>query len=152
MEISNKAFIHEKAFVQGDVKIAEHSSVWPGAVIRADEGPIRIGKNTSIQDNCVLHGHSLTIGDNVTVGHGAIIHGRKIGNNVIIGMNASILNGAEVGDWCIIAAGSVVKEGQKIPSGSLAAGVPAQVKRELTEKDRDRISFACTAYTERLEK
>ncbi len=152
MKISKKAFVHEKAFVHGDVEIADNSSVWPGAVIRADEGSIRIGRNSSIQDNCVLHGHSLTIGDSVTVGHAAVLHGCKIGSNVLIGMGAIILDNAEIGDWCIIAAGSVVREGQKIPAGSLAAGVPAKVKRSLTEEDKGRIGFSCTAYTKRLGK
>ncbi len=150
MKISSKAFVHKKAIVEGNIKIGENSSVWAGAVIRADEGPMRIGKNTSIQDNCVLHGHRVEIGDNVTVGHNAIVHGCTIGNNVIIGMGAIILDNAEIGDWCIIAAGSVVKENQKIPPNSLAAGVPAEVKRPLTEQDRERIKFSYKAYIKRL--
>ena len=145
-----KCFVHEKAVVEGSVELGENVSVWAGAVIRGDEGRIRIGKNSNIQDNCVLHGHKLEIGENVTVGHGAIVHGCKIGNNVLVGMGAIILDNAEIGDWCIIAAGSVVREGQKIPANSLVAGVPAKVKRELASLDRERITESWEAYVGRI--
>ncbi len=145
-----KPFVHGRAVVEGSVELGENVSVWAGAVIRGDEGKVRVGKNSSIQDNCVLHGHKLEIGENVTVGHGAIVHGCKIGSNVIIGMNATILSGAVVGEWCIIAAGSVVRENQEIPANSLVAGVPAKVKRELTEQDRERITESWKDYVKRI--
>ncbi len=144
-----KCFIHKKAVVEGSVGLGENVSIWAGAVLRGDEGKITIGRNSNIQDNCVLHGHKLEIGENVTVGHGAVVHGCKIGNNVLIGMGAIVLDNAEIGEWCIIAAGSVVREGQKIPANSLVTGVPAKVKRELTELDRERITESWRAYVER---
>lgn len=143
-----KHFVHEKAVVEGSVELGENVSVWAGAVIRGDEGTIKIGNNSNIQDNCVVHG-SAVVGENVTVGHAAVVHGCKIGSNVIIGMNATILSGAVVGEWCIIAAGSVVRENQKIPPNSLVAGVPAKVKRSLADSDRERITEAWRAYAER---
>ncbi len=127
--IADSAFVSEAAYVVGDVEIGENSSVWPGTVIRGDGGKIRIGKNTNIQDNSVVHG-SVTIGDNVHVGHGAVINCRRIGNNVLIGMNATILHGAEIGDLCIIGAGCLVNQGMKIPDRSFVVGVPGVIKGE----------------------
>ncbi|MEM0359740.1 MAG: gamma carbonic anhydrase family protein [Candidatus Diapherotrites archaeon] len=151
MKIGKGTFVHKTAVIEGDVEIGENCSVWPNAVIRGDEGSIRIGNNTSIQDNCVLH-NAVEIGENVTVGHAAIVHGCKIGNNVIVGMNATILTGAEIGNECIIAAGSVVREGQKIPSGVLVAGVPAEIKRPLSDEDKKRICWSCQVYTEKAKR
>lgn len=129
--IAASAFVSEWAYVVGDVEIGDGTGVWPGAVVRGDFGPIRIGKNCQIEDNAVLHtGDSLTIGDNVIIGHGAVIHGVKIGDGVLVGNSATILDGAEVGDHCIIGANSLVATGQKVPSHSLAVGVPARVKVE----------------------
>jgi carbonic anhydrase/acetyltransferase-like protein (isoleucine patch superfamily) len=137
-KIADSAFISEAAYVIGDVEIGEHSSVWPGAVIRGDIGEIKIGKNSVVEDNCVIHsgsptlppiGHA-TIGDNVIIGHGAVSNGRKIGNNVMIGMNATVLHDVEIGDNSIIAAGCVVKE--KIPDNSFVTGVPGQIKGKVT--------------------
>jgi len=139
-KIADSAFISEAAYVIGDVEIGEHSSVWPGAVIRGDIGEIKIGKNSVVEDNCVIHsgsptlppiGHA-TIGDNVIIGHGAVSNGRKIGNNVMIGMNATVLHDVEIGDNSIIAAGCVVKEKMKIPDNSFVTGVPGQIKGKVT--------------------
>jgi len=127
--IAESAFVSEAAYVVGDVEIGENSSVWPGTVIRGDSGSIRIGKNTNIQDNSVVHG-SVSIGDNVHVGHGAIINCRRIGNNVLVGMNATLLHGAEIGNLCIIGAGCLVSQGMKVPDKSFVAGVPAEIKGE----------------------
>ena len=133
--IAQSAFVSEWAYVVGDVEIGENSSVWPGAVIRADFGPIRIGKNTHIEDNCVLHdGTLMEIGDNVIIGHSAMVHAHKIGNNVLIGSNATILQNAEIGDFCVIGAQALVTPGMKIPSRSFVIGVPAEIKEELSEK------------------
>jgi carbonic anhydrase/acetyltransferase-like protein (isoleucine patch superfamily) len=138
-KIAESTFVSEAAYVIGEVEIGENSSVWPGAVIRADFGSIKIGNNTAIEDNCVLHSGSpsepgyrekMTIGDNVHIGHGAVLNCRKIGNNVLIGMNATILHDAEIGDFCIIGASCLVSQGMKIPDRSFVVGVPGKIKGE----------------------
>ena len=135
-EISPDAFVAPSADIIGRVKIAADASVWFGAVIRGDEAPISIGEGSNVQDNAVLHcDHQspMNIGHNVTVGHGAIVHGATIGDNVLIGMGAVILNGAKIGDNCIVGAGAVVKENADIPADSMLVGVPAKVIRTLDE-------------------
>ena len=123
------AFVSEAAYVVGDVTIGENSSVWPGAVIRGDYGTIAIGKGSVIQDNCVVHADDyLHIGDNVSVTHGAVLHGHRVGDNVLIGINAVLLEEAEIGSYCLIGAGAVVRGGAKIPDESLVVGVPGQVR------------------------
>lgn len=137
-KISEKAFVAGSADIIGDVEIGNFSSVWFGAVIRGDGNRIKIGERTSIQDNAVIHvdeGDEVEIGDNVTIGHGAVIHGCKIENNVLIGMNATVLNGAEIGKKSIVGANALVLEGRVFPENSLILGVPAKVKRELTQTD-----------------
>ena len=142
-KIAKTAFVSEAAYVIGEVEIGENSSVWPGAVIRADIGSIRIGNNCAIEDNCVIHSGTpstpsniakVTIGDNVHIGHGAVLNCLKIGNNVLIGMNATILHDVEIGNFCIIAAGCVVSERMKIPDGSFVVGVPAKIKGKATKE------------------
>ena len=130
-KIAGSAFVSEAAYVIGDVEIGENSSVWPGAVIRGDRSKIRIGENTNIQDNSVVHG-GVTIGDSVHIGHGAIINCRSIANSVLIGMNATLLHYAEIGSFCIIGAGCLVSQGMKIPDNSLVAGVPGEIKGEVS--------------------
>ena len=139
--IAESAFISEAAYVVGDVEIGENSSVLPGAVIRGDTGKIKIGKNTAIEDNCVIHTGSpssptgignVTIGDGVIIGHGAVLNCRRIGNNVLIGMNSTILHDAEIGNFCIIGAGCLVRQGIKIPDKSFVTGVPGEVKGEIS--------------------
>jgi len=141
-KIAESAFVSEAAYVIGDVEIGENSCVFPGAVIRGDLGKIKIGKNTVVEDNCVIHSGSPTlppvadveIGDNVVIGHGAISNGRKIGNNVMISIMSTILHDAEIGDYSIIAAGCVVKEKMIIPPKSFVVGVPAEIKGEISEE------------------
>jgi carbonic anhydrase/acetyltransferase-like protein (isoleucine patch superfamily) len=135
-QIAESAFISKRACVVGDVEIDETCLVMPGAVIRSDFGPIRLGKNVWVEDNTVLHSDQsgLYIGDNVTIGHGAVVNGHSIGEKVLIGINASILHQSEIGDHCIIAAGAVITQGMKIPSGSFVAGVPAKVIGEVSEE------------------
>jgi carbonic anhydrase/acetyltransferase-like protein (isoleucine patch superfamily) len=145
-------YIHPKAEVVGDFSIGENSSVWAFAVIRADEGRISIGKNTSIQEHCVIHGENVQIGDNVTVGHSAVVHGAKIGSNVLIGIGAIILDEADVGDWVIVGAGAVVTPGMKIKPNSLVLGTPANVVRELAEEDRKLITASWEKYAGRVSK
>lgn len=136
-KIDKDAFVAETAALIGDVTVGRDSSIWYGAVLRGDEEPIAVGEGTSIQDNCVLHcdaGSPMTIGNNVTVGHAAVIHGATVGDNVLIGMGAVILDGATIGSNTIVGAGAVVKERAEIPSGVLVVGVPAKVVRPLTEE------------------
>ena len=135
-QIAKSAFVSKDARVIGDVEIGENCLVMPGAVIRGDFGSIRIGKNVWIEENAVVHvaPPGLDIGDDVTIGHGAVVNGRRVGNKVLIGINASVLHQVEIGDRCIIAAGAVVTQGTKIPSGSFVAGVPARVIGEASEE------------------
>jgi carbonic anhydrase/acetyltransferase-like protein (isoleucine patch superfamily) len=139
--IAESAFVSEAAYIVGDVEIGENSNIFPGTVIRGDFGSIKIGCDTSVEDNCVIHSGTptspdgdLIISDRVLIGHGAVVNCRKIGNNVLIGMNATILHDAEIGDFCIIGAGSMVSQGMKIPKGSLVLGVPGEIKGEATEQ------------------
>ena len=126
----------------------------PGAVIRADFGKITIGNNTAVEDNCVIHSGSLdgivdvVIGDNVIIGHGAVSNCRKVGNNVLIGMNATILHDAEIGDFCIIAAGSLVGQGAKVPYKSFVTGIPGKVKKEVSQEQLAWTEFGSQAYIE----
>jgi len=133
-KVADSAFVAPTAVLIGDVEVGPESSIWFGAVIRADNGPIRIGARTSVQDNCVVHvseGGRTILGDDVTVGHAAIMEDCTIGNKALIGSNAVILNGATIGEGSLIAAGAVVGERAQIPPGVLAAGAPAVVKKPL---------------------
>lgn len=152
--IAGSAFISKTAYIIGDVEIGENCVVMPGAVIRADLGKITIGDNTIVEDNCVIHSGSLdgfediVIGENVVIGHGAVNHARKVGNNVLIGINSTILHDAEVGDFCIIAAGSLVGQGAKIPDRSFVAGVPGKVKKEVSQEQLLWTQLGSIAYIE----
>ncbi|MCH1770002.1 MULTISPECIES: DapH/DapD/GlmU-related protein [Metallosphaera] len=151
--ISPKVYLHPTSYVIGDVTIGELTSVWHYAVIRGDNDSISIGKRTNIQENCSLHtdkGYKIEIGDLVSVGHNAVVHGARIGNNVIVGMGAILLNGAKIGDNVIIGAGAVVTEGKEIPSNSLVLGVPARVVRKLTEEEIHMIEANAMEYVEEL--
>jgi carbonic anhydrase/acetyltransferase-like protein (isoleucine patch superfamily) len=140
-KIAENAWVSEAAYVEGDVEIGEHSSIWPGTIIRGDLASLKVGKYTNIQDGCVVHagspsnppGNSI-IGDNCQIGHGAVINGQKIGNNTLIGMNATILHDVEIGDFCIIAAGCVVTQGMKVPDRSFVRGVPGVIQGMSSEK------------------
>ncbi|MEW6034927.1 MAG: gamma carbonic anhydrase family protein [Chloroflexota bacterium] len=146
--IAESAFVSEAAYVVGDVEVGENSSIWPGAVVRGDFAPIKVGRNTQIEDNCVVHcGEPLTIGDNVHVGHGVVVHCRRIGSHVLIGNNVTLLDGAEVGDFCLVAAHSVVSRGMCIPDRSFAAGIPAEVRGETTPEQLEMIERGVSAYT-----
>jgi carbonic anhydrase/acetyltransferase-like protein (isoleucine patch superfamily) len=139
-KVARSSFISEAAYLAGDIEIGEYCGIWPGVVIRGDFAPIKIGHDTDIEDNSVLHTATpLEIGDNVLIGHSVVIHGQKIGNNTLIGNNATILDEAEVGDNCIIAAGCVVTERMKIPDRSFVAGIPAEIKYEITAAQMARL-------------
>jgi carbonic anhydrase/acetyltransferase-like protein (isoleucine patch superfamily) len=145
------AWIAPGAVVLGDVTIGAESTVWHQAVIRGDTDAIRIGRGTNVQDGCVLHadeGFPCTLGDRVTLGHGAIVHGATVEDDCLIGMKAVVMNGARIGRGSIVAVGSIVTEGTEIPPGSVALGQPAKVKRQATEQDVARIRHAAEHYIE----
>ena len=153
--IAEWVYIAEGARIVGDVTIGEDSSVWYNAVIRGDSNSIVIGENTNVQDNAVLHtshDHGITIGDNVTIGHGAIVHGCAIGNNVLIGMGAIVLDGAIVEDNCIIGAGALVTQNKVMPTGSLVLGNPAKVVREISEEEKNAILENADEYSQEAHK
>ena len=140
--IAEGIYVADGAKIIGDVTIGKDSSVWYNAVIRGDSNSIVIGENTNVQDNAVLHtshSHALSIGDNVTIGHGAIVHGCTIGDNVLIGMGAIILDGATVENNCIIGAGALVTQNKVMTEGSLVIGNPAKVLREISEEEKESI-------------
>ena len=151
-DIHESAYVAGSAIIVGDVVIGAGSSVWFNAVVRGDENYIRIGSRTNVQDNCVLHvthkTHPLFIGDDITIGHGAVIHGCRIKNVCLIGIGAVVLDGAVVGEQSIVAAGSVVKEDMIVPPRTLVAGVPAVVKRELTREDIEYIMGLTNNYVD----
>lgn len=147
--LGKNVFIADGAIVRGDVTLDDYANIWFNAVVRADADSITIGKNSNVQDNCVLHvdiDAPLHIGDNVTIGHGAIIHGCTIGINSLIGMGAIILNHAVIGKNCIIGAGALVTQNTVIPDNSLVIGSPAKVKRTVTDQEIDDITHNAIHY------
>ena len=149
MNIDKSVFIAEGAKVIGDVSIKAGSSVWFNAVIRGDSSEIEIGTNSNVQDNVVIHtskNSKVTIGDNVTIGHGAIVHGCSIGNNVLIGMGSIILDNAIISDNCIIGAGTLITQNKVIPPGSVVFGNPFKIAREITEEEKKHIILNANEY------
>jgi len=139
------------ATVIGNVAIGKEVGIWFGAVVRADRDHIRLGDRTNIQDNCVVHttvGHPVIVGDEVSVGHGAILHGCTIGNRVLVGMGAIILNGAVVGDSSVIGAGAVVKEGMEVPPGSVVVGIPGKIIKQASKEQQKHIIANAATYVE----
>jgi carbonic anhydrase/acetyltransferase-like protein (isoleucine patch superfamily) len=137
------------AHVMGSVRIGPRVGIWFGAVLRGDQEPIVIGEDTNLQEHSVFHtdhGFPLTVGKGCTVGHRAMLHGCTIGDNVLIGMGATVLNGAKVGDDCLVGAGAIVTEGKEIPPGSLVLGIPAKVARMLTADEIGRNRWAAEHY------
>jgi carbonic anhydrase/acetyltransferase-like protein (isoleucine patch superfamily) len=151
-QIAASAYIDPAAVLIGDVTIGADSSVWPCVVIRGDVNFIRIGARTNIQDGSILHvmrdTHPLILGDNVTVGHAAVLHGCTIESRCLIGMGSIILNGAKIGAGSIVAAGTLVPEGTDVPPGSLFLGHPGKFRRALTEADQDSIDAYAQRYVE----
>ena len=147
--INESVFVADGAKIIGDVEIGENSSVWFNAVIRADSDKVKIGENSNVQDNAVIHtskDFGVEIGNNVTIGHGAIIHGCTVKDNVIIGMGAIVLNGAIIKENCIIGAGTLITQGKIIPAGSLAFGNPCKVVRQLTDAEISSIRHNAESY------
>lgn len=138
MKIADNVFIAPGAVVLGAVTMGEDCSVWYNATVRAERDSVTIGKASNIQDNCVVHvdkGFPVVIGDHVTVGHAAVIHGCSIGDNTLIGMGAILLNGCRIGKNCIVGAGTLITQNTVIPDNSLVLGNPGKVKREVTETE-----------------
>ncbi len=155
-QIDASAFVAEQAVVIGDVTVGARSSIWFGAVVRGDVFHIRIGADTSIQDNSVLHvthgQFATTVGNQVTVGHNVTLHGCTVGDRCIIGMGAVLLDQAVIEDRCIIGAGALVTPGTRIPAGHLAVGSPARAKRPLTSEELAWLQASAAHYVELIEK
>jgi carbonic anhydrase/acetyltransferase-like protein (isoleucine patch superfamily) len=149
------AFIAAGARIVGAVSLGEHTSVWYNAVLRGDSAPIRIGARSNVQDGVAIHvdaAHGVDIGEDVSIGHNAVVHGCRIGDGTLIGMGAVVLSGAVIGSGCLIAGGAVVLEGTEIPDGSLVAGVPAHVRRPLTDDERSGILRNAALYLDHAER
>ncbi len=140
-KVDSDAFIFKDTTIVGETEILKESSIWFGTILRGDVNYIKIGKRTNVQDNSMIHvttaKYPVEIGDNVTIGHTVTIHGSKIGNNSLIGMGAVILDGCEIAEFSLIAAGTILREHTKIPSGVLVAGNPGKIKRDLTQEEID---------------
>jgi gamma-carbonic anhydrase len=147
--IAESAFVSEAAYVVGDVTIGEFATVWPGAVVRGDYAAITVGPYSNLEDNCVVHcGTPLTIGREVIVGHGAVIHCTRIGDNCLIGSNATLLDGAEIGEFSIVAAGSLVPPDAKIPTRSMVMGVPGRVTGHVSDEQAEMLRQGGRSYAE----
>ena len=137
-KVGQDVFLAPTATLSGDVELADRASAFYGVSVRGDSAPIRVGEGTNLQDNVVLHadtGYPCTLGAGVSVGHTAVVHGATIGDGSLIGMSATVMNGAVIGEQSLVAAGALVLEGTQVPPRSLVAGVPAKVRRELTEEE-----------------
>lgn len=147
--VHERTFVAPTAFVVGRVEMGEDCSVWFGSTIRADTGAVGIGRRVNVQECCTIHTQAdadAVIGDGVSMGHHALVHGAMVGDDVLIGINASILSGARIGPGSIIAAHALVGEGVEIPPRSLVVGVPGRVVRETTDTDLDRIRSTAENY------
>lgn len=152
-QIEDTAWVAPNATVIGRVRLGAEVGIWYSAVLRGDLEDIIVGPRTNIQDGCVLHadpGFPLTVGAGVSVGHNAILHGCTVGDDVLVGMGATVLNGAVIGEGSLIAANALIPEGAQIPPGSLVAGVPGKVRRELGEAEIERIRLNATVYLHNL--
>ena len=148
-ELAEGAWVAPGTTVVGSVRLAEESSIWYGAVLRGDGDRIEVGPRSNVQDGCVLHadpGFPAVLGREVTVGHRAVVHGARVGNNVLVGMGAILLNGCRVGDNCLIGAGAILLEGTEVPPGSLVVGAPARVRRSLTDEEIRGIAGSAEEY------
>ncbi len=153
-EIDASVWLAPGSVVAGDVTLGHGSSVWYNAVIRGDSESVTIGARSNIQDGVVIHthrGHPAVIGDDVSIGHNAVVHGASVENGCLIGMNATVLSGAVVGAGSLIAAGALVPQGMVIPPHSLVAGIPGRVVRPLSEEDRESVRLNSEVYLEYTE-
>ncbi|MEV8320851.1 gamma carbonic anhydrase family protein [Streptomyces sp. NPDC059900] len=150
-KIDQDAFTAPTSVIIGEVTLHAGASTWYGAVLRADGGPIVVGADSNIQDNCSLHvdlGFPMKIGERVSVGHNAVLHGCTVEDDCLIGMGATVLNGAVIGAGSLVAAQALVPQGMIVPPGSLVAGVPAKVRRPLTDEERAGVTLNGTMYVE----
>ena len=150
-QLGEGVWIAPGAAVFGDVEIGDRSGIWFAAVVRGDSDPIRIGSETNLQDGCVVHsdpGCPTTIGDRVTVGHAALIHGATIEDDVLIGMRATLLNDVHIGRGSVVAAGSLLTEGTVVPEGSIVMGSPAKVRGSVQDKHREMIDRGWRHYAD----
>ncbi|MEV8123275.1 gamma carbonic anhydrase family protein [Streptomyces sp. NPDC085944] len=148
-KVDAEAFVAPTASVVGDVTLHAGAGVWYGAVLRGDVERISVGANSNVQDNCTLHadpGFPVTVGERVSIGHNAVVHGATVEDDCLIGMGATVLNGAVIGAGSLVAAQALVPQGMRVPPGSLVAGVPAKVKRDLTEEERQGVTLNGTMY------
>jgi carbonic anhydrase/acetyltransferase-like protein (isoleucine patch superfamily) len=153
-EIDPSAYVAESATLIGKVTLAPESSVWPGVTSRGDNERITIGAGSNVQENTVMHtdmGYPLTVGERVTVGHQAMLHGCTIGDGSLIGIQAIVLNGARIGRGCLVGAGALVTEGKQFPDHSLILGSPAKAVRTLTEEEVQRLQLAAASYVARAQ-
>ncbi|MFI2642535.1 gamma carbonic anhydrase family protein [Streptomyces sp. NPDC018610] len=149
--VDEQAFVAPTATVVGDVSLGAGAGVWYGAVLRGDVERIAVGASSNVQDNCTLHadpGFPVVVGERVSIGHNAVVHGATVEDDCLIGMGATVLNGAVIGAGSLVAAQALVPQGMRVPPGSLVAGVPAKVRRELTEEERQGITLNGTMYAE----
>lgn len=151
--VHEDTWIAPDANVIGNVVLEEGASVWFGCTLRGDNERLTIGKGTNIQENCVFHtdmGYPLTLGENVTIGHKAMLHGCTVGDGSLIGMGATILNGAKIGKGCLIGAGALVTEGKEIPDGSMVLGAPGKVVKELDKAAKNALIASALHYQDNL--
>ena len=154
-DIHETAWVAETATVIGQAFIGPQASVWFGTTIRADNAPIRIGARSNVQENSVMHvdpGFELKVGENVTIGHQAMLHGCTIGDFSLIGIQSVVMNGAVIGKNCLVGAGALVTEGKQFPDGSLIVGSPAKVVRPLTDDEITRLQGSADSYVKRAER
>jgi len=151
-KMGERVYVDDSAQVIGDVELGDHASVWMNAVIRGDVHSIKIGPYTNIQDNCVVHVfkalHPTVLADHVTVGHSATLHGCRIDSFCLIGIGATILNDARIGEECIVAAGTLIPEGMTVPPRSLVMGMPGKVRRPVTDEEREGLRRYASNYFE----
>lgn len=148
-KVAKDVFVAPTASLSGDVELGERASAFYGVSARGDSAPIRVGSGTNLQDNVVLHadaGFPCTLGSDVSVGHAAVVHGATVGDGCLVGMSATIMNGAVIGEQSLVAAGALVLEGTQVPPRSLVAGVPAKVRRELSDDEVDSLSKNAATY------
>ncbi len=151
-KLSESCFVAAGAVVTGDVEIADGASIWFNAVLRGDVESIRVGARSNVQDSAVLHtdpGFPCVIGEDVTIGHGAVVHGSRVANGVTIGMGALVLSGSEIGENAVVAAGALVTEGAKVAPGVIVAGVPARELRPVREDEQQRFAAGTRRYVQR---
>ncbi|MGC0378674.1 MULTISPECIES: gamma carbonic anhydrase family protein [unclassified Streptomyces] len=150
-KVDGDVFVAPTASVIGDVTLHAGASVWYGAVLRGDVERISVGASSNVQDNCTLHadpGFPVSVGERVSIGHNAVVHGATVEDDCLIGMGATVLNGAVIGAGSLVAAQALVPQGMRVPPGSLVAGVPAKVRRELSPEEREGLTLNGTMYAE----